>query len=52
VRRLSCLFALVLATMLRLPTNAAAAPPQTGHFPIEGYIAALEPESSVCGFPM
>jgi hypothetical protein len=52
VRRLSYLFALVFATMLGLPTNAVAAPPQTGHFPVEEYIAELEPERSVCGFPI
>jgi hypothetical protein len=44
VRRLSYLFVLILATMLKLPTNAVVAPPQTGHFPIEGYIAVLEPQ--------
>ena len=32
--------------------RAAAATPVTGHFPIEDHIAALEPESTVCGFPV
>jgi hypothetical protein len=52
MRRLSYLFVLVLATMLGLPATAVATPPETGHFPIEEHIAVLEPESSVCGFPI
>jgi hypothetical protein len=52
MRRLSYLVVLVLATMLGLPTTAVAAPIETGHFPIEEHIAALEPESSVCRFPI
>jgi hypothetical protein len=52
MRRLSYLFVLILATMLGLPTNAVAAQPLTGHFPIEEHIAVLEPESSTCGFPI
>jgi hypothetical protein len=32
--------------------RAAAATPITGHFPIEDHIAVLEPESTVCGFPI
>src|SRR5438094_6315746 len=31
---------------------AAAATPITGQFPIEDHIAVLEPESTVCGFPI
>jgi hypothetical protein len=52
MRRLSYLVVLVLATMLGLSATAAAAPSDTGHFPIEEHIAVLEPESSVCGFPI
>ena len=52
MRRLSYLFVLALATMLGLPATAVATPPETGHFPIEEHIAVLEPESSVCGFPI
>jgi hypothetical protein len=52
MRRLWYLFVLVLATLLGLSTTAVAAPPETGHFPIEEHIAVLEPESSVCGFPI
>jgi hypothetical protein len=32
--------------------RAEAATPITGHFPIEDHIAVLEPESTVCGFPV
>jgi hypothetical protein len=32
--------------------HAVAATPVTGHFPIDEHIAVLEPESSVCGFPI
>ena len=52
MRRLSYLVVLVLATMLGLPANAVAAQPETGHFPIEEHFPVLEPESSVCGFPI
>jgi hypothetical protein len=52
MRRLWYLFALVLAALLGLSTTAVAAPPENGHFPIEEHIAVLEPESSVCGFPI
>jgi hypothetical protein len=59
MRKLSYLFVLSvatilggLATMLGLPANALAAQTDTGHFPIEEHIAVLEPESSVCGFPV
>ena len=52
VRRLSYLFVLISATMLKLPTNAAVAPPQTGHFPIEGTSRCWRPKISVCGFPI
>jgi hypothetical protein len=33
-------------------TPAVAATPITGQFPIEAHIAVLEPESTVCGFPI
>ena len=33
-------------------TPAGAAPPGPGQFPIEDHIAVLEPESTVCGFPV
>jgi hypothetical protein len=52
MRRLSYLVVLVLATILGLPATAAAAPPETGHFPIEEQVDVVEPESSVCGFPI
>jgi hypothetical protein len=52
MRRLWYLFVLVLAILLGLPANAVAAPPATGHFPIEEHFAVLEPESSLCGFPI
>jgi hypothetical protein len=52
MRRLWYLFVLVLATLLGPPANAVAAPPDTGHFPIEEHFPVLEPESSVCGFPI
>ena len=31
---------------------AVAATPVTGHFPIDEHIAVLDPESTVCGFPV
>jgi hypothetical protein len=52
MRRLSYLSALVLAAMLGLPATAVAAPPDTGKFEFEETIAVVEPESSVCGFPI
>jgi hypothetical protein len=52
MRRLWYLFVLVPAALLGLSATAVAAPPDTGHFPIEEHIAVLEPESSVCGFPI
>jgi len=52
MRKLWYLFVLVLGTMIGLPATAVATPPETGHFPIEEHIAVLEPESSVCGFPI
>jgi hypothetical protein len=33
-------------------TQAVAATPITGQFPIEDHIGVLEPESTVCGFPV
>jgi hypothetical protein len=32
--------------------EASATTPSTGHFPIEEHFAVLEPESTVCGFPI
>jgi hypothetical protein len=52
MRRLSYLVVLVLATMLGLPANAVAAQPEIIRLPIEEHIAVVEPESSVCGFPI
>jgi hypothetical protein len=52
MRRFLYPFVLILATMFGLPATALATPPATGHFPIEEHIAVLEPESSVCGFPI
>lgn len=52
MRRLRYLFLLVPAALLGLSATAVAVPPDTGHFPIEEHIPVLEPESSVCGFPI
>jgi len=52
MRRLSYLFVLVLAALLGLPATAVAAQPEIIRLPIEEHIAVLEPESSVCGFPI
>ncbi len=32
--------------------QASPTTPVTGHFPIEDHVAVLEPESTVCGFPI
>jgi hypothetical protein len=48
-------FACVVAVSSALAggqAHAIAATPITGHFPIDEHIAVLEPESSVCGFPI
>jgi hypothetical protein len=52
MRRLSYLVVLVLATMLGLPANAVAAQPEIIRLPIEEHFPVVEPESSVCGFPI
>jgi hypothetical protein len=52
MRRLSYLVVLVLATVLGLPATAVAAPPDTGQFQFEEQVDVVEPESSVCGFPI
>jgi hypothetical protein len=52
MRRLWYLSVLALAALLGLPATAAAAPPEIGHFPIEEQVDVVEPESSVCGFPI
>jgi hypothetical protein len=48
---LACLIAAASA-LAGGQTQASAATPITGHFPIEEHIAVLEPESTVCGFPI
>jgi hypothetical protein len=47
---LACLMGITSA--LAASQAAVAATPITGQFPIEAHIAALEPESTVCGFPV
>jgi hypothetical protein len=44
--------ACVIAASFALAPSAIAATPLTGHFPIEEHFVGLEPESSVCGFPV
>ena len=49
------LLASVIAISSALAGGQAQASPRTpfiGHFPIEEHIAVLEPESTVCGFPI
>jgi hypothetical protein len=48
---LACVIA-VSSALAGGPAHAVAATPITGHFPIDEHIAVLEPESSVCGFPI
>src|SRR5439155_10449716 len=48
---LACVIA-VSSALAGGQAHAVAATPVTGHFPIEEHIAVLEPESSVCGFPI
>jgi hypothetical protein len=43
---------LTTATLLAAAPALGATQPLTGQFPIEEHIAVLEPESSVCGFPI
>jgi hypothetical protein len=48
---LACLMG-VTSALAGGQTPAVAATPVTGQFPIEEHIAVLEPESTVCGFPV
>ena len=48
---LACLMG-VTSALAGDQTPAGAATPITGQFPIEAHIAVLEPESTVCGFPV
>jgi len=48
---LACVIA-VSSALAGGQAHAVAATPVTGHFPIEEHIAVLEPESTVCGFPI
>ena len=48
---LACVIA-VSSALAGGQAHAVAATPLTGHFPIEEHIAVLDPESTVCGFPI
>ena len=48
---LACVIA-VSSALAGGQAHAGAATPLTGHFPIDEHIAVLEPESTVCGFPI
>jgi hypothetical protein len=53
VSRSRWLSGLVFTAMLALPASTAhAVPPDVGRFPVKEQVQVLEPESTICGFPI